>query len=92
MKWITREHPRVDRVACPWLIERFVDKQAEFIYVASDQVMSEAQGPSRRLRSNAPGRRRGNEEGHPFGCPFRPRAWMNYGFGCVTPSCFIRSD
>jgi hypothetical protein len=43
MKWITREHPRVDRVACPWLIERFVDDQAEFIYVASDQVMAEAQ-------------------------------------------------
>jgi hypothetical protein len=43
VKWITREHPRVDRVACPWLIERFVDKEAEFIYVASDQVMLEAQ-------------------------------------------------
>jgi len=43
VKWITREHPRVDRVACPWLIERFVDKQAEFIYVPSDQVVSEAQ-------------------------------------------------
>ena len=42
MKWITREHPRVDRVACPWLIERFVDKQAEFIYVPSDQVTAEA--------------------------------------------------
>jgi predicted MFS family arabinose efflux permease len=43
MKWITREHPRVDRVACPWLIEKFVDKEAEFIYVPSDQVASEAQ-------------------------------------------------
>src|SRR2546426_3094269 len=43
MKWITREHPRVDRVACPWLIEKFVDKQAEFLYVPSDQVASEAQ-------------------------------------------------
>src|SRR5207244_4681275 len=43
MKWITREHPRVDRVACPWLIEKFVDKQAEFIYVPADQVMAEAQ-------------------------------------------------
>jgi hypothetical protein len=42
MKWITREHPRVDRVACPWLIERFVDKQGEFIYVPADQVMAEA--------------------------------------------------
>jgi hypothetical protein len=43
MKWITREHPRVDRVACPWLVERFVDTQAEFIYVPADQVASEAQ-------------------------------------------------
>ena len=43
MKWITREHPHVDRVACPWLIEKFVDKQAEFIYVQADQVASEAQ-------------------------------------------------
>ena len=43
MRWITHEHPRVDRVACPWLIERFVDKDAEFIYVPKDQVMAEAQ-------------------------------------------------
>ena len=43
MKWITREHPHVDRVACPWLIEKFVDKEAEFIYVPTDQVASEAQ-------------------------------------------------
>lgn len=42
MKWITREHPRVDRVACPWLIERFVDKKAEFVYVPADQVAAEA--------------------------------------------------
>lgn len=42
MKWITREHPRVDRVACPWLVQRFVDKDAEFIYVPSDQVAVEA--------------------------------------------------
>jgi predicted MFS family arabinose efflux permease len=42
VKWITREHPRVDRVACPWLIERFVDKDAEFLYVPTDQVMNEA--------------------------------------------------
>ena len=42
MKWITREHPRVDRVACPWLIEKFLDKDPEFLYVPSDQVMAEA--------------------------------------------------
>ena len=43
MKWITREHPHVDRVACPWLVERFVDHEAEFIYVGADQVSQEAQ-------------------------------------------------
>jgi len=43
MKWITREHPRVDRVACPWLIEKFVDQKAEFIYVRTDRVAGEAQ-------------------------------------------------
>ena len=42
MKWITREHPKVDRVACPWLIERFVDRDAEFLYVPADQVTAEA--------------------------------------------------
>jgi hypothetical protein len=41
-KWITREHPKVDRVACPWLVERFVDREAEFLYVPTDKVMAEA--------------------------------------------------
>ncbi len=38
MKWVTRENANVDRVACPWLITRFVDPQAEFLYVPTDQV------------------------------------------------------
>jgi hypothetical protein len=42
MKWITRARVKVDRVACPWLIKKFVDKEAEFLFVAGDQVMSEA--------------------------------------------------
>src|SRR5262249_23399767 len=40
MKQITREHVKVDRVGCPWLIKRFVDPQAEFLYVPADQVMA----------------------------------------------------
>ncbi len=40
MKWITRENVHVDRVACPWLIRRFVDPQAEFLFVPADQVMT----------------------------------------------------
>lgn len=42
MKWITREHVKVDRVACPWLIKKFVDPAAEFHFVPADQVMPEA--------------------------------------------------
>jgi hypothetical protein len=38
MKWITRENAGVDRIACPWLIRRFVDPEAEFLWVAPDQV------------------------------------------------------
>jgi hypothetical protein len=38
MKWVTRERPKIDRIACPWLIARFVDEQPEFLYVPSDQV------------------------------------------------------
>jgi hypothetical protein len=33
MKWITRERPKIDRIACPWLVNRFIDKEAEFLYV-----------------------------------------------------------
>lgn len=42
MKWITRERPKIDRVACPWLISNFVDKDAEFLYVPTEQVMDRA--------------------------------------------------
>lgn len=42
MKWITREKPKIDRIACPWLITRFIDKDAEFYYVPFDQVIREA--------------------------------------------------
>ena len=39
MKWITRERPKIDRIACPWLIARFIDKSPEFLYVPADQVL-----------------------------------------------------
>jgi len=42
MKWITRERVKVDRVACPWLIKKFVDQHAEFVFVPPDKVMEEA--------------------------------------------------
>jgi hypothetical protein len=42
MKWITREHVKVDRVACPWLIRRFIDPDAEFLFVPPAEVMDTA--------------------------------------------------
>ena len=42
MKWITRERVKVDRVACPWLIRKFVDADAEFLFVPRDEVMATA--------------------------------------------------
>ena len=39
MKWVTRERPKIDRIACPWLIARFIDKTPEFLYVPANQVL-----------------------------------------------------
>jgi hypothetical protein len=43
MKWITRERVKVDRVACPWLIKKFIDPDAEFLFVPADQVLAVAE-------------------------------------------------
>lgn len=43
MRWITREDAKVDRIACPWLIRKFVDQGAEFLFVPADQVMAVAE-------------------------------------------------
>jgi len=42
MKWITRERPKIDRIACPWLIKKFVDKDAVFLYVPRSEVFNKA--------------------------------------------------
>ncbi|ODS67816.1 MAG: chromate resistance protein [Burkholderiales bacterium 66-5] len=39
MKWVTRERPKIDRIACPWLILRFIDRDAEFLYVPASEVL-----------------------------------------------------
>ena len=43
MKWVTRERPKTDRIACPWLIQRFIDPDAEFLYVPADAVLTVAE-------------------------------------------------
>lgn len=42
MKWITRERPKIDRIACPWLIARFIDQEPEFLYVPAAEVLAQA--------------------------------------------------
>jgi hypothetical protein len=43
MKWVTRERPKIDRLACPWLIRRFIDPEAEILYVPTAEVLSSAE-------------------------------------------------
>jgi hypothetical protein len=43
MKWVTREHPHTDRVACPWLIRKFIDPGAEIVYLPADEVLPYAE-------------------------------------------------
>jgi hypothetical protein len=43
MKWITRERPKIDRIACPWLIARFIDAEPEFLYVPAGEVLAQAE-------------------------------------------------
>ena len=43
MKWVTRERPKIDRIACPWLVVRFIDRAPEFLFVPADHVMAIAQ-------------------------------------------------
>ncbi|PWC35024.1 chromate resistance protein ChrB domain-containing protein [Azospirillum sp. TSO22-1] len=42
MKWVTRERPKINRIACPWLVARFIDEQPEFLYVPADRVLAVA--------------------------------------------------
>ncbi len=62
MLWITRSHVHVDRVACPWLITRFVDSDAEFLFVAASQVEKVA-GESGATPFDVPGAELGHSEG-----------------------------
>ncbi|MDA8411883.1 MAG: chromate resistance protein [Treponema sp.] len=63
MKWITRAHVHVDRVACPWLIKRFVDSEAEFFFVAKTLVEEEGARLGA-IPFDAPGAELGHHDGH----------------------------
>jgi len=62
MRWVTREHPKTDRIACPWLIRKFIDPEAEIVYVPRDDVLpyAEREGAT---SFDAPGARYTHREG-----------------------------
>jgi hypothetical protein len=62
MKWITRSHVHVDRVACPWLITRFIDSEAEFLFVPKSQIDKVAKETGA-ISFDAPGVELGHHEG-----------------------------
>jgi hypothetical protein len=62
MKWVTREHPHTDRIACPWLIRKFIDPDAEIVYVSRDEVLAYAQR-ERAISFDAPGARYTHRDG-----------------------------
>lgn len=62
MKWITRSHVHVDRVACPWLITRFIDNEAEFLFVPKTSIEAAA-AENEAIPFDAPGVELGHQEG-----------------------------
>jgi hypothetical protein len=74
MKWITRSHVHVDRVACPWLITRFVDSEAEFLFVPVNQI-EKVSKESGAIPFDAPG----VELGHKDGCCSFESIILKYG-------------
>jgi hypothetical protein len=62
MEWVTREHPRTDRVACPWLIRKFIDADAKIVYVPADQVLAHAERTGA-ISFDAPGARYTHRDG-----------------------------
>jgi hypothetical protein len=62
MQWVTREHPRTDRIACPWLIRRFIDPGAEIVCVPRDEVLAHAEREGT-VSFDAPGARYTHRDG-----------------------------
>ena len=63
MKWITRARPKTDRIACPWLISKFIDPDAEFLYAPADQVLDQAASDDA-ISFDAPGARYTHRDGN----------------------------
>ena len=76
MQWVTREHPHTDRVACPWLIRKFIDAEAEIVYLPRDEVLPYAERTGA-MSFDAPGARYTHRDGM---CSFEVLV-ADYGLG-----------
>ena len=76
MKWITRENAHVDRIACPWLIKRFIDADAQFLFVRADEVSTTASSENA-IPFDVPGVELGHADGR---CSFES-IMLKYGLG-----------
>lgn len=85
MKWITRSHVHVDRVACPWLIKRFVDGEAEFMFVPAGQI-AEVAGATGAIPFDAPGVELGHHGGD---CSFQT---IVKAYGLADPALLLLAD
>jgi len=72
LKWVTREFVHVDRTACPWLIKKFIDPQAEFIFVPTEKI-GETVKDQGAIPFDAPRVKLGHRDGK---CSFCPKCWM----------------
>ena len=98
MKWVTRARPKTDRIACPWLIRKFIDPDAEILYVPTDQVLTVAEReqaprvrhPRRRIR---PPRQQVHLRGAHRRLPPRRRSvpWCAWRGSCTPPTSTARS-
>ena len=82
MKWVTREHPKTDRIACPWLIRKFIDADAEIVFVTAGEVLAYA-ARERAISFDAPGARYSHRDGK---CTFET---LIDEYGIVDPAVAV---
>jgi hypothetical protein len=81
MQWVTRHHPKTDRIACPWLIRKYIDPEAEILYVPDEEVLPTAERTGA-ISFDAPGARYTHRDGL---CSFEVLI-ADYGLGASDPA------
>src|SRR2546421_741124 len=90
MKWVTRARPKTDRIACPWLIRRFIDPDAQILFVAAEQVLDVAAAERLRRRGLfvypplSAGAKQQSPPNHPRAATPEPRPRRPRGGGCCS--------